>query len=280
MDEKWGTYDNKQRLTHLESIIKIVSFRIKDLRKLFLNQTMAIKKFYKEAGENWRSSRLVYAISSVQATIYQIKIIIKRLLDINNRLLQKGSSINETSNAFVVGANTDAFTQRNWISLKEPDNIPEHLACDIRYIKQRSDKWFEKRKQFLLTGSQIFTGVGLETLKNLQKHFDKVIRKINVEQTIPEEVQKRMNHGTESEIHAISTLTGKVLPFYYPDLNYVEEGAHIISKNDNPFILVSPDGSLRSSNIQVSQQPLLTCEFKCPYPEDYKVPVHYEIPVR
>lgn len=91
-----------------------------------------------------------------------------------------------------------------------------------------------------------------------------------------------MQHGTDSEIHAIATLVGKVLPFYFPTLKYVEEGAHEIKRDDEPFLLISPDGSLGTIEINATKPPvpLYGCEFKCPVPGDYKTPVHYEIPQR
>ena len=61
---------------------------------------MALKRFEKEAGSDWRNSKYVYAISSIQAFIYQIKELIHRLLDTNNRLLEMGSQINGTINEY------------------------------------------------------------------------------------------------------------------------------------------------------------------------------------
>lgn len=58
-----------------------------------------------------------------------------------------------------------------------------------------------------------------------------------------------MEHGTMSEVHVIATLIAKILPFYYPDLTYEDEGAHVIRRNEAPFILVSPDGSLGKINL-------------------------------
>lgn len=83
-----------------------------------------------------------------------------------------------------------------------------------------------------------------------------------------------------SEVHAIATLIAKILPFYYPDLTYVEEGAHVIRRNKAPFILVSPDGSLGKINLDETgiPLPLIWCEFKCPSPSEYKT-IHYDIPV-
>ena len=286
LENQWILYDDTQKIDKIKFIIKIVSYRIKDLRILFLSQTMALKKFFKEAGDDWRTSRLVYAISSVQATIYQIKAIVKRLLQINNSLLHQATAINKTENSFKLGKSVDAFAQSNWVSLKDPEELPEQFTERMRFVKQRSEQWFEKRKEFMLTGSKLFEGVGLDSLKNLQKHYDKVVGKKIVDEQFTEEALKRMDHGTKSEIHAIATLTAKILPVYFPQLKYIEEGAHIVNKTDvdEPFILVSPDGSLGNIDLHNKEYelpiPVIGCEFKCPCPADYKVPVHYDIPAR
>jgi hypothetical protein len=46
----------------------------------------------------------------------------------------------------------------------------------------------------------------LDSLKNLQKHFDKVVRKKETQEIISVDTQRRMDHGTAYEIHAIATL--------------------------------------------------------------------------
>jgi hypothetical protein len=70
-------------------IVRIISSRTKDLRLLYQKQKFALTKFHKEAGEDWRKSRFIYAISSVQSIMYQIKSVLKRLLEMNNMLLQE-----------------------------------------------------------------------------------------------------------------------------------------------------------------------------------------------
>jgi hypothetical protein len=214
-------------------------------------------------GEDWRNSRFVYAISSVQALIFQIQTVVKRLLAVNNSLLRIIVSENDT---FAQGIEVDAFSQHNWISLKEPADLPESLRNDPRFIKQRSPEWFEERKAFRLTGSRLFEGLGLDTLKNQTRHFDKVVKNMGTDEVISNDVRQRMEHGTQSEIHAIATLVGKVLPFYYPDLKYIEEGTHIVQCQETPFILVSPDGSLGRVDLdsRYTPTPFLACEFKCP----------------
>jgi myosin-crossreactive antigen len=45
---------------------------------------------------------------------------------------------------------------------------------------------------------------------------------------IAEEVRERMIHGTKHEIDAIATIVAKVLPVYFPNKVFVEEGCYVI----------------------------------------------------
>jgi hypothetical protein len=99
------------KIEKIEQIVRIVSFRIKHLRFLLVNQQLALNKIYKEAGDDWRTSRFVYAISSVQSMIYQIKAIVKRLLEINNTLLEEGTSINNSNGTAESGVKPHSINQ-------------------------------------------------------------------------------------------------------------------------------------------------------------------------
>jgi hypothetical protein len=52
----------------------------------------------------------------------------------------------------------------------------------------------------------------LDSLKNLQKHFDKVVGKKETQEIISVDTQRRMDHRTACEIRAIATLVSKILP--------------------------------------------------------------------
>ena len=82
--ENWRSLVLEEKVTKIEEVVILVSGRVKDLRLLFQKQKLALKKFQKEAGEDWRNSKYVYAISSVQSMIYQIQTIVRRLLEVNN----------------------------------------------------------------------------------------------------------------------------------------------------------------------------------------------------
>ena len=84
-----------------------------------------------------------------------------------------------------------------------------------------------------------------------------------------------MEFGTKNEINAIATLACKILPVYFHDLNYVEEGCYLLNRGKSDFMAVSPDGSLRKT---VTADPSLGFEAKCKTSNQYDLPVYYNIP--
>ena len=75
----------------------------------------------------------------------------------------------------------------------------------------------------------------------------------------------------------------QVLPFFYSDLVFVEEGCHIINHQDRPLFLISPDGSagvLSQADVVQKPNPRLAFEIKCPTGNIFTTTVHYKIPDR
>ena len=174
--DNWLSMNSTEKCEKLQKIVLIVSERIKDLRMLFIKQKLALNKFHKEAGDDWRNSRFVYAISSIQAQAYQVRQMIKELLDVNKSLVCVGAFVCNQGEVFVSDMQTDCFLEENCITLKDQSSIPENLRTNARFIKQRSEEWFELRKRFKVTGSSLYGALGLDLLKNQQAHFDKVVR--------------------------------------------------------------------------------------------------------
>ncbi|CAG2197667.1 unnamed protein product [Mytilus edulis] len=111
------------------------------------------------------------------------------------------------------------------------------------------------------------------------KHYDKVIRKKNLEETLSNEVQEKWTMERNQRF----TQSTQILTVYYPSMSFIEEGAFIIHNNEQPFIMVSPDGSIGRQDLGTTYEsptPILTCEFKCPFPNENTVPVYYDIPLR
>jgi hypothetical protein len=59
-------------ITLCKEVIRRLSQRLRQLREHEKKQEMALHKFQKEAGDDWRKSRFIYAISSIQSTVHQI----------------------------------------------------------------------------------------------------------------------------------------------------------------------------------------------------------------
>ena len=287
------TEETKDLLRQCMHLLKVVSSHIKELRHVVLRQTMGMNKFLKDAGLDWRKSKYLHAISSMQVNIFQSKQCIGNLLECNKSLLQMISKIHGTQHVFCQESSVDISQQSNFVQIVEDtnDNIE-----NIRFIKQRSRQWHALRSKFRITGSTLYVALGLETLSKQQAHVDKLSQSNSGENEEAysgngqQEIESNstsniyMEYGTNNECNALATLAGCVLPAFFPSCMYYEEGVHTISVNQKELILVSPDGSLSLDRISddkvTAPKPLLAVEVKCPYPQDYKLPVHYEIPVR
>jgi hypothetical protein len=57
-----GSTHDDEKIEKLSQIIQLISTRNKDLRFLFQKQKMALQKFQREAGEDWRNSRFVSSL--------------------------------------------------------------------------------------------------------------------------------------------------------------------------------------------------------------------------
>lgn len=142
----------------------------------------------------------------------------------------------------------------------------------------------------------MYQAAGLDGLQNRLSLYDKVHFSIK-EKSPNEQVCKAMKHGSENEINAIATICTKVLPVYFPHLDYVEVGifrfpkaktchCHVENKcsysdSQHEFSLFSLDGvfiphteCLKCLDIN---QICMSTEVKCPY---FKKECHIEVPVR
>lgn len=255
--------------TSIKSVIGVLTDKVKTSREVKVKLDAKLERFIEEAGPEWRKSRLVYAISAVQAYLYQGSKLIEEALQSIESLMNLGRALHESK-----------LAQRLY-ELKLEDDLPENYVGNTTVTKQRTDTWLKYRETFYVTGSTLHKGIGLQTLKAMQEHYDQHVLKKPVKD-IDDEVKKYMDHGTKNEENAIWTLCQNIMPFFYPDLVYCEEGCYAVSSESSgkSMICVSPDGSLRThfSEDGSRGEAVLACEIKCPYPNKHKPPVHYKIP--
>ena len=365
IDQLQSSIDASNKDQHLTvgsitSAVLMISTRIKDLRKLYQSQTFMMKKFLKAAGNYWRKSKYLYAISGIHAVLHPIRQCVQTLLDANGKLLGMGATLQNKSESFSSTTVNKEF-QPNWSSL----HSDSHDLAVSRLLQQRSPEWHSVRDTFPLTGSTLYRALGFDTLKSMKSHMS-IFRRLTEKEQFSDEIKEKLEHGTKNEVNGIATLVGMVIPHYFPNLHYVEEGSHIVMNKDQPLLFVSPDGSLcddaavlqmkthrlqdasatmdgldqfqvipddqrgtyydaslTATEMKTTSNPTLTshvhsvpisshleeannqaslsgapltsefsdistnalpvprvaCEIKCPFPVDYKPPVHYELPV-
>ena len=162
---------------------------------------MALVKFKKLCGADWRNSKYVYVISSLETSLFDTNIILRDLLDAADMVHKCICVILGNQADFCPGDTVLLDNQRNYNCLPEAGH-GENVS--YKYIKQRTDKWFNIRKEAKVTGSTIYGSLGLESLKKQVQHFDQVINKKEAPEP-DQDTNKRMQHGRENEIHALGT---------------------------------------------------------------------------
>ena len=266
--EDYSTMKNALLLT-----ISNLSERIRELRQLVLKKENALANLMKQVEGDWRSCNVAPAISYNKTKIMQCQSSIRDLLASVDSIGYIIACINGTAENYIRGQ-VDVFldSQSNYLCLRDVNGDRRDLEpC---YTKQRTERWHEIRNNSRVTGSTLFKALGFETLKQQQLHYDKVFRGISPQ--ITEETQALFDHGEREEINAVATLVGKIIPVYYPNLVFREDGCEVLKLNDSS-VVVSGDGSGMNNEKKTE----VAFEFKCPKPgKRYVTDVHYSLPLR
>ena len=276
-------FDRNKRVKQLCDIVHILSCRKQDLHELERKREYAFQKLKEESGPKWKESKLAYVLSSIQTSLFEIKSTVEELKKSIRCLLRYGTVWADL--LFPENRQVDLKYQSNYLCLAYLDEevvneskLPKSVYS--QFIKQRSPIWANIRSEACVTGSTVYRAIGLESLRAEQGHFDEVFRaKPPMEPT--NETKANMRHGIENEINGIATLVSVVMPSFFPQMQFYEEGCYVVEHNERPFCVISPDGSLRTNT-------KATCavEVKCPTPGNsffkgpfYKPPVRYVLQI-
>ncbi|XP_052233224.1 uncharacterized protein LOC127846086 [Dreissena polymorpha] len=285
-------YKNTQ---NLESISTECRHKLKQILGKSLRETSAgiveasalkkKKEYAKEkliekggGGLAWKESKFSYAISSVIGFLHDIdKYLLAAEMCIKSICLCL-CSLNDTP--YISDVNINLSECENYFPLevqKEDEN-------NTRLLPQRTEKWFEIRKKAKVTGSTIHKAIGLDGVKKLKDYFELV--KCNIpEQEVNAKTKENMQHGTINEINAVATIVTRIMPIVTPELVFCEEGCvQVFDEDSQPFLVVSPDGSLRLNKELSSTK--VAVEIKCPvngvhtfFPSRYYLQCQAEIAV-
>lgn len=245
----------------------MLSERVKDLRQLKVKKEIFLNKLMDKCDSDWRNSQLSMVI---QTTVYKIENSIDELLQCNDTLCKYAAILVGASSYLHEGKYIPHAHQGNFVCFNTESEE------DSTLIKQRSDIWFSKRKEAIVTGSTINTAIALDGLKR-QKQLLEVKAGKRTEDKITPDLQQKFDHETKHKINAVATLVSKILPAFNPDSSFFEEECYMEKEAARTVLVVSPDGSIRRTD----DEKLVLCrvEIKYPYPgKTFTTPVHYGIP--
>ncbi|KAH3847299.1 hypothetical protein DPMN_089619 [Dreissena polymorpha] len=231
----------------------------------------AKQKLVERCGEvDCKNSKFVMAISNTMAYIHDIDKYIADVRDVLDELILCISYLNKNASHLIRGDNGNLNTLASFVQ------IPASNAdmSDTRNVKQRTEERHPKRKTAKVTGSTIYTAIGLDSVQKQSDYSDELL--CGFPKHISDKVNAFMAYGTEKEPSAMLTLAGKVLPVLFPDTLCCEEGFVELGKdkNNTPYMVVSPDGSVRCNTTVEST--IIAIELKCPVFEIHKtLPTQY-----
>ena len=266
--------DYKERVfEQLTKCTTLFSKCIRNLRERKKSRDLQLLRLKEKSSKDTSGQvNYAYAIDMCKTLVYQIENCLFSLLDVQLTICKAGAFINKAGHLFAKDRTINLSKQSNVVLLKEPNEMKKQLQVeqlDPTLTKQRSTEWFAARNKAKVTGSSAYIALGCDSLKRQKEHFDHVVSGVDKQEPGSEQ-KAAMEHGSESEVHQIATLSSVIMPYLYPDMIFHEEGYYPCNG-----LIVSPDGSLRTDSGIV-----YAFEGKAPIGNAYKTPVHYEVPER
>ncbi|KAK7092212.1 hypothetical protein V1264_008000 [Littorina saxatilis] len=262
----------------VQNAVQVVSTRIRELREMACLKEQGVIKFKSLGHPDWRTSKYVFVISSLQSSLFEIAATVKACLDTTDKLCQISAKLQDADQLYCLGERPlDLQHQRNYVCVG--DGAQEKItggAGITRYVlQQRTEEWHNLRSTGHVTGSSAHRSLGLNSFKDQVAYYDEKFLK-KEPPVFSDLLKKQLEHGQRNELNAVATLVGKIFPAFYPHLRYIEEGCIVLERNDKNFLVVSPDGSGRTDAHETA---CLGLEIKCPYTQKSFVPqVHYQVP--
>ena len=285
---------SEEHYTHLTELLNVSSLRIKILRNRITGSFYLQKKLIEKCGDN---EELKYKhrrqMSRLNQNTSECESIVRRLLEVNIKITEIMAALNNNLDVHVRdnARHITLIEHSNNFQLLPPEIIK--MVLDIKkeenyqYIKQRTNKWFQIRKQARVTGSTLNKALGLDTLLKQKEHHYMFVRG-REEPPVTPELQKMFDYGTHNETNAIATLVSTIVPAYLPACYaFYEVGPCFISGESRKSIIeVSADGILQCSfgegcpNAHIHGTRRIVVEIKSPFPQP-NVPEHiyYDIPM-
>ena len=284
-----------EHFSNLKHLLNVSSRRIKKLRGRMTGCFYLKKKLIDKCGD---SQELQYKNRKKMSTLNQntadCESVVHRLLEMNLKVTSIMAFLNSNGDLHI-GEQTrhvDLSQCGNSFQLLPPEIVSQFTDLDIpenmQFIKQRSDKWFDLRKKYRVTGSTLNSAIGLDTLQKQKEHHYVHVRGRKPPPIHPD-LQKKFDHGTKNEVNATAKLVTTVAPAFLPACYaFYDIGPAFVRTQDGKHILeVSADGVMQCSlrkecpNYDIHSDCCILVEFKSPVPQENIVEtIFYEVPPR
>ena len=286
---------SEQHYTHLTELLNVSSLWIKRLRNRISGSFYLRKKLIEKCGDN---EELKYKhrrqMSRLNQNTSECESVVRCLLEVNIKITEVMAALNNNLDVHVRdnARHITLIEHSNNFQLLPPEIVK--MVLDItkeenyQYIKQRTDEWFQIRKESRVTGSTLNKALGLDTLLKQKEHHYVFVHG-REEPPVSPELQKMFDYGTRNETNAIATLVSTIVPAYLPACYaFYEVGPCFISGESRKNIIeVSANGILQCSfgdgcpNMHIHGTRWIAVEIKSPFPQP-NVPenIYYDIPTR
>ena len=146
--------------------------RIQELLEFNVKMTLHLNNLMNYIEGDWKESKLAHAISYWQTKLIHAKNAVAELLESVDKVRYIVACLNRTELNYIRGTRSIIYLaqQENYICLRETvevDDQTKHLHP--KTIKQRTEQWFELRKESRVTGSTLFRALGLGKLMEQQE---------------------------------------------------------------------------------------------------------------
>ena len=286
---------SSQHFTNCKELLNLSSRRIRKLRSKITSSCYSRKKLVEKCGD---SAELQYKnrrkMSALNQNTAECEAVIRHLLEVNLKTTSIMAFLNNNGDVHIrdMPRHINLSERGNSFQLLPPELVSQSIDLDnaqnMQFIKQCSDKWFDLRKRYRVTGSTLNSAIGLDTLQK-QKNHHYIHVHGRKPPPIPPDLQKKFDHGTKNEVNATATLISTIVPAYLPACYaFYEVGPTFVNSHDRDNLLeVSVDGILQCSfgnecpNYNIHGEQKILVEIKSPVPqENVAETIFYQVPSR
>ena len=158
-------------------------------------------------------------MQNTKGNLYLLKNWISDALELNRQICYILAEINGSDDLYQCSNNVDLETQPNAQMLLKQEYTEDKINLDVHthVVKQRTDKWFQLRKQAHVTGSSLYKAIGLDTLKHQKEHYNEFILCID-RPPFTDDVHTKLEHGQDKQIECYSYIIVNIYACYISQL--------------------------------------------------------------